>query len=63
MLRSEVDDEFFNLEEFNKWTEKQEELDMMSDREDEDDEVDYDMDLMEVEDEDEENDDLQDAAG
>ncbi|KAL1935568.1 hypothetical protein VTP01DRAFT_4708 [Rhizomucor pusillus] len=62
MLRSEVDDEFFNLEEFNKWTEKQEELDMMSDREDEDDEVDYDMDLMEVEDEDEENDDLQDAA-
>lgn len=61
--RSEVDDDFFNLEEFNKWTEKQEELDMMSDREDEDDdEVDYDMDLMEVEDEDEDGD-LQDAAG
>ncbi|KAI8985269.1 U3 small nucleolar ribonucleoprotein complex, subunit Mpp10 [Pilobolus umbonatus] len=31
---SEVDDDFFNLDEFNQWTEKQEELDMLSDKED-----------------------------
>ncbi|KAI8367076.1 U3 small nucleolar ribonucleoprotein complex, subunit Mpp10 [Blakeslea trispora] len=53
---SEVDDEFFNLDEFNKWTEQQEELDMMSDREDQDDEFDFDRDLDEEEDDDEEED-------
>ncbi|KAI8073080.1 U3 small nucleolar ribonucleoprotein complex, subunit Mpp10 [Gongronella butleri] len=42
---SEVDDDFFNLEEFNKWTEEQEDLDMQSDREDDDDEIDFDNDL------------------
>ncbi|KAI9486251.1 MAG: U3 small nucleolar ribonucleoprotein complex, subunit Mpp10 [Benjaminiella poitrasii] len=53
---SEVDDEFFNLDQFNKWTEEQEELDMMSDREDQDD-FDFDRDLGEEEDsDDEEND-------
>ncbi|KAG2201965.1 hypothetical protein INT47_000504 [Mucor saturninus] len=54
---SEVDDQFFNLDDFNKWTEKQEELDMMSDREDQDDEFDFDNDMGEEEDSDEENDD------
>ncbi|KAI8083748.1 U3 small nucleolar ribonucleoprotein complex, subunit Mpp10 [Thamnidium elegans] len=53
---SEVDDKFFNLDEFNKWTEKQEELDMMSDREDQDDEFDFDQDLDEEEDSEEEED-------
>lgn len=59
---SEVDDDFFNLEEFNKWTEQQEELDMMSDREDQEDDIDYDRDLEE-EDDPEEEDDMNDAAG
>lgn len=59
---SEVDDQFFNLEEFNKWTDKQEELDMMSDREDQDDEFDFDKDLDEEEDSDEEEEGM-DAAG
>lgn len=59
---SEVDDKFFNLDEFNKWTEKQEELDMMSDREDQDDEFDFDQDLDEEEDS-EEEDEGADAAG
>ncbi|KAI8636296.1 U3 small nucleolar ribonucleoprotein complex, subunit Mpp10 [Parasitella parasitica] len=59
---SEVDDEFFNLEEFNKWTDKQEELDMMSDREDQDDEFDFDKDLDEQEDSDEEQDDTEAAT-
>ena len=60
---SEVDDEFFNLEAFNKWTDKQEELDMMSDREDQDDEFDFDKDLDEQEDSDEEEDDTEAATG
>lgn len=60
---SEVDDEFFNLDEFNKWTDKQEELDMMSDREDQDDEFDFDKDLDEQEDSDEEEDDTEAATG
>ncbi|ORX43085.1 Mpp10 protein [Hesseltinella vesiculosa] len=51
---SEVDDEFFNLESFNKWTEEQEELDMMSDHEDDDDEIDYDNDLDGMDDDDDE---------
>lgn len=55
---SEVDDDFFNLEKFNKWTEQQEELDMMSDRED--DGFDFDEDLEDLEDTDDE---YQDAAG
>ncbi|KAI8047676.1 U3 small nucleolar ribonucleoprotein complex, subunit Mpp10 [Gilbertella persicaria] len=60
---SEVDDEFFNLDEFNKWTEEQEELDMMSDREDQDDEFDFDKDLDAEEDsEDEDMDDTNAAA-
>ncbi|KAL0142940.1 U3 small nucleolar ribonucleoprotein complex, subunit Mpp10 [Mucor lusitanicus] len=59
---SEVDDEFFNLDEFNKWTDKQEELDMMSDREDQDDEFDFDKDLDEQEDSDEEEDDTEAAT-
>ncbi|CAO3656200.1 unnamed protein product [Mucor fragilis] len=59
---SEVDDEFFNLEAFNKWTDKQEELDMMSDREDQDDEFDFDKDLDEQEDSDEEEDDTEAAT-
>ncbi|KAI7897800.1 U3 small nucleolar ribonucleoprotein complex, subunit Mpp10 [Cokeromyces recurvatus] len=50
---SEVDDDFFNLEEFNKWTEEQEQLDMMSDRED--DEFDFDKNLDESEDEEDED--------
>ncbi|CAO3685648.1 unnamed protein product [Rhizopus microsporus] len=54
---SEVDDDFFNLEKFNKWTEQQEELDMMSDRED--DGFDFDEDLENLEDTDDE---YQDAA-
>ncbi|KAF7729661.1 u3 small nucleolar ribonucleoprotein MPP10 [Apophysomyces ossiformis] len=56
---SEVDDDFFNLDEFNRWTEKQEELDMMSDRDEDDDEeaIDYDNDLDE---EDEDDEDIQD---
>ncbi|ORE04347.1 Mpp10 protein [Rhizopus microsporus var. microsporus] len=54
---SEVDDDFFNLEKFNKWTEQQEELDMMSDRED--DGFDFDEDLEDLEDTDDE---YQDAA-
>lgn len=58
---SEVDDQFFNLDDFNKWTEKQEELDMMSDREDQDDEFDFDNDLGDEEDSNEEEED--DAAG
>ncbi|KAI8384623.1 U3 small nucleolar ribonucleoprotein complex, subunit Mpp10 [Radiomyces spectabilis] len=55
--QSEVDDEFFNLEEFNKWTEEQERLDMMSDREDEEDdeEIDFEADLDEDEEADEED--------
>jgi U3 small nucleolar RNA-associated protein MPP10 len=52
---SELDDDFFNLEEFNKWTDKQEELDMMSDREDQDDEFDFDRNLEEEEDSEEED--------
>ncbi|KAL7315303.1 U3 snoRNP protein, variant 2 [Mucor circinelloides] len=59
---SEVDDEFFNLDEFNKWTDKQEELDMMSDREDQDDEFDFDKDLDEQEDSDEDEDDTEAAT-
>ncbi|KAI9251118.1 U3 small nucleolar ribonucleoprotein complex, subunit Mpp10 [Helicostylum pulchrum] len=59
---SEVDDKFFNLDEFNKWTEKQEELDMMSDREDQDDEFDFDQDLDEEEDSEEEEEEGADAA-
>ncbi|CAO3589568.1 unnamed protein product [Absidia cylindrospora] len=55
--RSEVDDDFFNLDEFNKWTEQQEALDMESDREDDDDEIDFDNDLdaMDGDDDDEED--------
>uniref|UniRef100_A0A1C7NIF8 U3 small nucleolar ribonucleoprotein protein MPP10 n=1 Tax=Choanephora cucurbitarum TaxID=101091 RepID=A0A1C7NIF8_9FUNG len=55
---SEVDDEFFNLDEFNKWTEQQEELDMMSDREDQDDEFDFDRDLDDLEEESEEEEEM-----
>lgn len=51
------------MEEFNKWTEQQEELDMMSDREDQDDEFDFDRDLEEEEDSDEEQDDTEAATG
>lgn len=58
---SEVDDQFFNLEEFNKWTDKQEELDMLSDREDQDEEFDFDNDLDGEEDSEEEE--GEDAAG
>ncbi|KAI9271743.1 U3 small nucleolar ribonucleoprotein complex, subunit Mpp10 [Phascolomyces articulosus] len=53
--RSEVDDDFFNLDEFNDWTEKQEELDMMSDREEED-AIDFDNDMNDEEDEDDDED-------
>ncbi|ORZ04951.1 Mpp10 protein-domain-containing protein [Absidia repens] len=55
--RSEVDDDFFNLDEFNKWTEQQEALDMESDREDDDDEIDFDNDLdaMDGDDDDDED--------
>lgn len=65
MGTSEVDDEFFNLEEFNKWTDKQEELDMMSDRDDQDDGFDFDNDMGEEEDSDQEEgeDDAYDATG
>lgn len=48
------------MDDFNKWTEKQEELDMMSDREDQDDEFDFDNDMGEKEDSEEEDDE---AAG
>lgn len=61
--RSEVDDDFFNLDKFNKWTEDQEELDMMSDRDENEDDIDYDEDLEEVDDEDEDDDALVDASG
>jgi hypothetical protein len=62
---SEVDDQFFNLKEFNKWTDKQEELDMMSDRDDQDDGFDFDNDMGEEEDsdEEEEEDDAYEATG
>ncbi|CAO3624051.1 unnamed protein product [Cunninghamella blakesleeana] len=50
---SEVDDDFFNLDVFNKWTEQQEALDMQSDRESDDEEIDFDNDLDAIEDEDE----------
>ncbi|CDH50853.1 mpp10 protein [Lichtheimia corymbifera JMRC:FSU:9682] len=60
--RSEVDDDFFNLDKFNKWTEDQEELDMMSDRDEDEDDIDYDEDLEEVDDEDEDDDALVDAS-
>ncbi|KAI9320254.1 U3 small nucleolar ribonucleoprotein complex, subunit Mpp10 [Dichotomocladium elegans] len=62
--RSEVDDDFFDLEKFNKWTEDQEELDMMSDREDDEDEaIDYDNDLEALdESEEEDEDDLAQAS-
>ncbi|KAL0098271.1 U3 small nucleolar ribonucleoprotein complex, subunit Mpp10 [Phycomyces blakesleeanus] len=62
---SEVDDDFFNLKEFNDWTEKQEELDMQSDREeDEDDEdaIDFDNDLDALEDDDDEEGDDEDVG-
>jgi hypothetical protein len=59
--QSEVDDDFFNLDEFNKWTEQQEALDMDSDREDDDDEIDFDNDLDALDDEEEEED--EDAQG
>lgn len=51
-----MDDEFFNLDEFNKWTDKQEELDMMSDREDDEDEFDFDNNLDDEEDSEEDQD-------
>ncbi|CAO3609356.1 unnamed protein product [Cunninghamella echinulata] len=52
---SEVDDEFFNLDDFNKWTDKQEALDMRSDQESDDDDeekIDFDNDLDAIDDED-----------
>ncbi|KAH8548970.1 U3 small nucleolar ribonucleoprotein complex, subunit Mpp10 [Umbelopsis sp. PMI_123] len=54
---TEVDDEFFDLKEFNEWTEKQEEQDMLSESEREaDEEIDFDEDLEDdLEDEDEQN--------
>ncbi|RCH87815.1 hypothetical protein CU098_002560, partial [Rhizopus stolonifer] len=55
---SEVDDEFFSLEKFNKWTEEQEELDMKSDRED--DGFNFDDDLDGLEDSEEELEDVTD---
>lgn len=43
---SQVDDDFFNLREFNEWTERQEQRDMLSEDEREDDEdEDEDIDL------------------
>jgi len=43
---TEVDDEFFDLKEFNEWTEKQEEQDMLSESERElDEDIDFDEDL------------------
>lgn len=53
---SEVDDEFFDLNEFNEWTEKQEQQDMLSeDERDLDEEIDFDDDLEDdLEDDDEE---------
>ncbi|KAI8335544.1 U3 small nucleolar ribonucleoprotein complex, subunit Mpp10 [Chlamydoabsidia padenii] len=54
--RSEVDDDFFNLDEFNKWTEQQEALDMDSDREDDEDEIDFDNDLDALDGEDDDDD-------
>lgn len=58
-----MDDDFFSLEKFNKWTEDQEELDMMSDREEDEDDIDYDEDLEEMDDDDEDDDALVDASG
>ncbi|KAI8979109.1 U3 small nucleolar ribonucleoprotein complex, subunit Mpp10 [Mycotypha africana] len=59
---SEVDDDFFNLEEFNKWTDEQERLDMLSDREEDDDDVDFDQDLDEEEESQDEEDDEDDVV-
>lgn len=62
--RSEVDDDFFDLEKFNAWTEEQERRDMMSDPEDDDEEqIDYDNDLNAIADSDGEQEDLDDVAG
>ncbi|KAG2172952.1 hypothetical protein INT44_004693 [Umbelopsis vinacea] len=54
---TEVDDEFFDLKEFNQWTEKQEEQDMLSESERElDEDIDFDEDLEDdLEEEDEQN--------
>ncbi|RUS28387.1 LOW QUALITY PROTEIN: hypothetical protein BC938DRAFT_481943 [Jimgerdemannia flammicorona] len=54
---SQVDDAFFNLDEFNDWSERQEERDMMSEDdqeedENEDDDIDLDEDPDKIEDED-----------
>lgn len=52
---TEVDDEFFDLKEFNEWTEKQEEQDMLSESERElDEDIDFDEDLEEDLEEDDE---------
>ncbi|KAI9300757.1 U3 small nucleolar ribonucleoprotein complex, subunit Mpp10 [Cunninghamella echinulata] len=64
---SEVDDEFFNLDDFNKWTDEQEALDMRSDQDSDDDDeekidFDNDLDAMDDEDMDDEDDDAADIS-